>query len=299
MNEQKLKEYNLTASVHTLSVKSEGAVDDVQPEVSNSIIATCQNKNGMPVTTSIINPNKLHGDVFTYSEFETVFDTILAGAGIGDYKIIRADLRLDSYDETHYRQYAKLNKYLISLLAVTYKVKNCYKTINLFSQEQLSVAIKNRYFEIENYDKDAESEGMDAAKSRLEERSKAWSEKDKDLRREFTFRWFRRWDKALNNTNAVHTVYNDELERIYNEGKQAYPVRFRSLTDFLLQYQDCIFCKAQMIDLLSRFDEVGPEKARTRAENHKKRYGIEYFSKRDLQRAVDEIKRATLEFFDN
>ena len=54
-----------------------------------------------------------------------------------------------------------------------------------------------------------------------------------------------------------------------------------------------------MIDLLSRFDEVGAARAKTRAENHKKRYGIEYFSKKDIQRAIKEIKRATNDFFDN
>ena len=186
---------------------------------------------------------------------------------------------------------------MISLLAVTYKVKNAYRTTNLFSQKQLSVAIKNKYFEIENYDKEAESEGADAAKSRLEERSKSWT--DKDLKKEFTDGWFRRWDKALENIDAVHKAYNDALEQLYKEDKNAYPTRFRSLTDFLIQYQDCIFCKAQMIDLLSRFEEVGADKAKTRAENHKKRYGIEYFSKKDIQRAIQEVKRATNEFFNS
>ena len=296
MNQQKLEDYNLTGSIHTLAIKSPGIVEDIQKEVSNCIIASSQTKNGT-TTTSIINVNKLSGDIYTYSEFETVLGTILAGAGIDDYNIVRADMRFDSYDREHYRQYAKLNRYLISLLAVTYKVKNAYRTTNLFSQKQLSVAIKNKYFEIENYDKDAESDGADAAKSRLEERSKSWE--DKDLKKEFTEGWFRRWDKALENIDKVHKAYNDALERLYKEDKNAYPTRFRSLTDFLIQYQDCIFCKAQMIDLLSRFDEVGADKAKTRAENHKKRYGIEYFSKKDIQKAIKEVKRATNEFFNS
>ena len=296
MNQKKLEDYNLTGSIHTLAIKSPGIVEDIQEEVSNCIIASSQTKNGT-TTTSIINVNKLMGDVFRYSEFETVFNTILAGAGIDEYNIVRADMRFDSYDKEHYRQYAKLNRYLISLLAVTYKVKNAYRTTNLFSQKQLSVAIKNKYFEIENYDKEAESEGADAAKSRLEERSKSWT--DQDLKKEFTDGWFRRWDKALENIDAVHKAYNDALEQLYKEDKNAYPTRFRSLTDFLIQYQDCIFCKAQMIDLLSRFEEVGADKAKTRAENHKKRYGIEYFSKKDIQRAIQEVKRATNEFFNS
>ena len=52
-----------------------------------------------------------------------------------------------------------------------------------------------------------------------------------------------------------------------------------------------------MIELLSRFPEVKDPK--TRAENHKKRYGIEYFSQADVRTAIDEVKRAAREFFDN
>lgn len=295
MNQKKLDNYNLTGSIHTLSIKSPGIVNDIQEEVSNCIIASSQTKNS-PTTTSIINVNKLLGDVFNYSEFETIFDTILAGAGIDEYAIVRADMRFDSYDADHYRQYAKLNRYLISALAVTYKVRNAYRSTNLFTQKQLSIAIKNKYFECENYDKNAESNGTDAAESRLEERSKHWT--DKDLKREFTDGWFRRWDKAMGNLELVQKTYNDALEQVYKADKNAYPTRFRSLTDFLIQYQDCIFCKAQMIDLLSRFpDEV--KNPVNRAENHKKRYGIEYFSKKDVQRAINEVKRATSEFFES
>ena len=294
MNKKKLENYNLTGSIHTLAVKSPGIVEDIEQEVSKCIIASSQTKEGQ-TTTSIINVNKLMGDVFSYSEFETVFGTILAGAGIDEYNIVRADMRFDSYDKEHYRQYAKLNRYLISALAVTYKVKNAYKSTGLFTQKQLSVAIKNKYFECENYDKAAESGGTDAAESRLEERSKHWS--DKDIKGEFTDCWFRRWDKAIGNLELVQKTYNDALEQLYKSDKNAYPTRFRSLTDFLIQYQDCIFCKAQMIDLLSRFpDEV--KNPVNRAENHKKRYGIEYFSKKDVQRAISEVKRATNEFFE-
>lgn len=316
MNKQKLDDYNLTGSIHTLSIKSPGIVEDIQKEVSNCITSSNQKNRNGSVSTSIINPNKLVGDIFTYSEFETVFNTILAGAGIRDYNIIRADMRFDNYEPEHYRQYAKLNRYLISMLAVTYKTKNNYKTNDLFSQRQLSVAIKNDYFEIENYDREAKSKitenHQEPAKARLEERtvSRCWrniySKHNTDdtlddwnmqlLKTEFTDGWFQRWDKAIQNIDKVHKKYNDELEKIYKEDKNSYPTRFRSLTDFLIQYQDCIFCKAQMIDLLSRFEEV--KNPKQRAENHKKRYGIEYFSKKDVQTAINEVKRATREFFE-
>ena len=297
MNKKKLQDYNLTGSIHTLEVKSSGKVTDIMEEVSKCITTRMSSCDGSTESRSIINPNKLFGDIFSYNEFETVFDTILAGAGIGEYTMVRADLRLDSYDPKNYKDYAKLNRYLISALAVTYKVKNCYKSTNLFSQEQLSVAIKNRRFEIEHYDKQAEQMekgGTDIATSRLELRSKDFE--DNNIKMEFVDHWFKRWDKALKNLEVVQNRYNDELERLYREGKNAYPKKFISLREFLMQYQDCIFTKRQMIDLLSRLDGECTNPVNY-AENYKKRYGIEYFSQKDVEYAVEEVKRAIMDFF--
>lgn len=294
LNNKKREDYNLTASIHTLAVKSEGIIDDIDEAVAKCIRASSRVKSNRS-STSIINPNKLTGELFKYSEFETALETILAGAGIVDYKIVRADLRLDSYDEEHYREYAKLNRYLISSLAVTYTVKNCYCTTDLFSQEQLSVAIKNKYFECENYDKKAESRGLDMAASRFEERSKAMM--NNDLYREFTERWFERWDKAIQNLEQVQVRYNDELVRIWNENEEAEQKRFITITEFLLRYQDCIFTRRQMVELLSRLPGIrNPENT---AKYIKQKYKIEFFSQADVRYAIGEIKRATMEFFDN
>ena len=70
---------------------------------------------------------------------------------------MRVDLRLDSYDSEHYRLYAKLHKYLLSCLAVTYKVRNVYKTENLFTNQLLSMAIKNEYIQCECYNREEKS----------------------------------------------------------------------------------------------------------------------------------------------
>lgn len=296
MKKDKLKNYTLTAGIHTVAVKSQGAVDDVQSEVEQCITASVHpgRKGSDMSTTSIINPNKLFGDLYSFDECCTAVQTILAGAGIDDYQVIRADMRFDSPDLNHYREFQKLNRYLISALAVAYKVKNAYCSVNLFSQKQLSVAVKNKYFEIENYDKAAESHGKDPAASRFEIRSKCF--KDQDLRKEFLERWLKRLEKAMKHLEEVQGAYNDALEDLYREGLGADEVRFRSMTDFLIQYQDCIFCKKQLVEFLGRF----PDRIKnpvTYAENFKKRYKIEYFSESDIQYAVNEITRAAGEFF--
>ena len=298
MNHNKLSEYQLTGGIHTVAIRTRNTDISDDAELPDGTIknSTRHKSNGDTDTTSIINANKLYGDIDKYSEFITAFDTIMTESGINAFDMVRADFKLDSFNADHYKRYAKLNRYLISLMATQYRVKNCYKTVNLFSENQLSIAIKNKYIELENYDKHYESDGTDRAYARLEERSKYWN--GQTVPDEFINSWSRRWKKALTqeNIDKVHKRYNDELERIYKEGIKSRPVRFRSLTDFLIQYQDCIFCKKQMVNLLSRFEEV--ENPENRAKRHKQRYGIEYFSLSDLKHAVKEIERATQDFFD-
>lgn len=233
MNVNKRNNYQLTGSIHTLSLISL-PVTDIDESIAPCFDTLSSREN---LSYSKINANKLVGDLFSYDEFKTAFDTILGGAGIESYSLSRFDMRFDSFDPEHYRDYAKLNRYLISALAVTYNVQNCYDSRNLFSQKQLSVAIKNKRFECENYDKEAESGGRDPAYARLELRSKCLT--SNDIEKQF-HGWYIRLDKALKNLDKVHQRYNDELEKIYKEEKDAFPVKFRSLTDFLIQYQNCI-----------------------------------------------------------
>lgn len=313
MKSQKINNYQLTGSIHTLQIKSSD-IPEIPTELQECISSSTRKNHGMIEAISIINPNKLLGDCFSFTEFEDCFTSILEECGVGNYSLMRVDFRMDSYESEHYKAYAKLHKYLLSCLAVTYKVRNVYKTQNLFTNQLLSMAIKNEYIQCECYNREEKSKltenHEEKAKSRLEERTmpKSWrmiaSKKFEnnmesnleDIRREFVNTWSDRWKKAIAtpNVEAVWSKFNSELARIYQEDKAAYPVKFRSLTDFLIQYQDCIFCHRQLVNLL---ELIGCENPESRARNHKKRYGIEYFSRSDLKKAVDEIKRATEKFF--
>lgn len=311
MNKSKKENYKLTASYHTLEIKSDDVcLNETETDYVKSKIA----KDGS-YTVSIVNPNKYDGDIFGFEQFKTVFREILEEAQIDLYRITRADMRFDNYDKEHYRAYSKLNKYLISALMVTYEVKNRYKTVDLVTEDQLSIAIKNDYFEIENYDRERKSEitsnSSEPAKARLEERTKAktWRKLNNNqiyyadnkhnmelLKREFTEGWDERWNKAKKNLKLVQDVYNSALVKKYYEGLNVRPVQFRTITDFLIQHQQSIFTSMQMVDLLKR---LGVTNAESRAKYHKKKYGIEYFSQQDVDYAIKEIKRATRHFFES
>lgn len=307
MNQEKLSNYKLTGSFHTLTVATEGLIE-TDANVDKAAIKSTVNPS-LTGTTTTINLNKMEGDLFSFKEFKEHFEALRRALEMRNYRFIRADFRLDSYNAKHYSEFAKLNKYLISAMALTYNVKNCYKTDGLFTHKQLSVAIKNDYFQLENYDRNAKSKNTEnhnePAQARLEERTMAREFRKnygdasgasgmEILQQEFTEKWFERWDKALNNLDAVADRYNNELEKIYNEEKDAYPVRFRSITEFIMQYQDSIFSQKQLINLLER---LGVASAKERVKSYKRRYGIEYISKKDAKAAVEEIKRATLHYF--
>lgn len=313
MNKEKRANYSLKGSYHTLEIKSKEVTPTKNTPVSNCIVS--HYNQSQTIATSKINPNKLDGDVLTFTEFKRVFTQILKESGIKEYRITRADMRFDNYNKEHYLAFAKLNKYIISALALAYSVKNKYKTVELIGENQLSIAIKNDYFECENYDREYKSEvtgnTTETAKARFEERTiaKQWRLVNEGkftdsgwnfqlLKREFTSGWEKRWKKAKSKKNLelVQNTYNDELVKKYNEGKNSYPVQFRSLTDFLIRYQESIFTSMQMVDLLKRLGVENPE---DRAKYHKKTYGIEYFSQADVNFAIKEIKRATKQYFNN
>lgn len=291
---KKLNTYHLIGSIHTISFKTLGLVD-VPEAYKDTLVCSSRKSDGEIVTTCKLNLDKISTDIYSFKEYRRCWTEVLDSLGIENPKLVRADFRLDSSDPEHYERFAKLNRYLISMFAVTYRVQNIYKSVNLFTEKQLSVAIKSSYIELENYDKAAESRGRDKAYSRFELRSKRMS--GTDLKNEFTEHWFKRFDKAIQNIPKVQQEYNTALIQKYNSGKNAFPVEFRSLTDFLIQYKNCIFSKNQLIELLSKFPEV--KDASIRATNFKKKYGADFYTSNQIQAAINEIKRAIKAYFEN
>ena len=161
----------------------------------------------------------------------------------------------------------------------------------------MSIAIKKDDSEVENYNKHKESEGKDESANRLEFRSKRMS--GTSIEYQFMTKWFERLDKARNCFNDVQTEYNNHLERLY-KNDIAKPPRERSylsLNAFLLQHKETIYTRKQMIDLLSRFDEVkNPTK---RADKFKDKHRIEYFSQKDLEYIIEVLKEKTTQYFNS
>ena len=162
-----LQDYHLLAGIHTISIQTPEPL--IVPEAYKSVVSSIsQNKEKNPTNSIKLNLNKLGPNISIYSEFQDALIQLMESVGCDNYIITRADLKFDMFDSADYQKFSKLNRFLISMLASAYSVRNSYKTMQLFSQKQLSVAIKNKYMECENYDKEAQSHGQDAAACRLE-----------------------------------------------------------------------------------------------------------------------------------
>ena len=305
MKKIKMEQYNQIGSIHTATIvttKTDINTDDLPEEIQNCINAISTSGN---ITKIIINPNKLNGDIFTFSGFKNAMDIITGenGLNLEEYYFRRVDFRFDSYDPDFFESYEKLHRYIVALIAVTYKTRNQIESIDLFDLDLKTIVAKNDYFEIEYYNRDLKNKETgnttEPAKARLELRAKAknispgWTMND--LKDVFLSVWISRLEKSIMNRDLVYQRFNDTLERRYFKDKQKPQKIYRDLTDFLVKHQDRIFDRKQMIALLDRFPEVHDPS--TRADWHKKKWKPEYYSMGNLQSAILEIKKSMKQFF--
>lgn len=150
MNKQKLHDYWHTGGIHTLSIVVPGTIQAATQAAQDCISVSIRaNKNGEIESFVTINPNKYQGDIFKFSEFEEIMETILNECGITEYRFIRTDLRMDNYSPRQYELYSKLNRYLLMAVMIAYGIKNKYFSGDLLTLKQLTQVIKGRDFEIE------------------------------------------------------------------------------------------------------------------------------------------------------
>lgn len=103
----------------------------------------------------ILNPNK-YADTDQLFYRDTCINSLeymIDEMDISQFKISRVDLAYDTYAAGDYGLYCKLNRLLLSLIANKYKCDNAYASNDFWSDDVISMKIKSRQFDIENYDK--------------------------------------------------------------------------------------------------------------------------------------------------
>ncbi len=306
MNIQKRNEYEKKMTLNGIDTLSGYVSQKIsENDMKNGVkcnMNQCNYQIAKERTYLLINPNKQGKSeklITRYSEFIEKMEFILNSVGVdlNDYDVIRADFCFNSTDPSSYNSYQKLHRLLISCLAKAFCYKNCYVSCDLWDYERLSIAIKKDDSEIENYNKSRQSDSKDESANRLELRSKRMS--GTTIEDQFMDKWFERLDKAAKCFDEVQKESNKHLEKLYKQDL-AKPLKERnylSLNAFLLQYKEAIYTRKQMIDLISRFDEVKtPTK---KADKFKENHRIEYFSQKDLDYIIAILKKKTEEYFNS
>ena len=299
MDKNKLNNYILTASIHTVEVHGGNIADFLGMDCR--LVKPHQNINkstGEIVCHCIINPHYYVVDeILKYSEYEEVMASILEQANVTDYEYDRVDIRLDSYEE-NYQDYFKLNSLLLGLFTMRYMFKNDEPTESAgqITRHKCGVYVKNQQISIDYYDKKKESENKYPCKARLEFRAMKLKGKTP---KEVADLWFKRLNNALGYYKELQEKYNCGLYQYYLKWlKDNFPKSKGKdkLRYFVRENKDCFFTPQQ----LEAFCELcGVEKPTSRAKSLKRTCGIEFITYSDIKIYVQKIKNAITYFLEH
>lgn len=316
MDKDKNNSYRLTGSIHTSQILSTNVLKkDIVQELKKEHVITRFSTDADGVTHRItFNLNNIAGDILTFKEFTEVLEDTLARIGVTEYEFLRVDFRADSYEDGFYEKFYKINSYLMNGMITAYDIKNSYETRKKIYLDKLSCSAKHKWFELEYYNRREKSiitgNTTERAVARLEMRTKSaiWEDRREQypkktefehVKDEFLSGWKKRLSCAVKNLDDSCVECNKTLEELYNKEnqqiiKKASPVRFRSLTDFLIFYEPMLYTLEQTQELLKVISDKEPEKA---SYNHSYRYRPELFTKQDINDMVKEVNRCISQYF--
>lgn len=270
--------------VDTIQIKSKTAIEfdsDLYPFIHADIVR----KSDGSYSYYILNPDKAYQtSIYNSTDYNNSLNYMLDSIALDEPIKSRVDFRFDSFDD-NYNELLKLNKLVVLLIANKYKITNRYQSYDPLTNEALTIRIQSKYIEAENYNKGLqEPDGL--VKNRLELRSKSLTadiaENEKEFR-EFE-KWCVRLDKAITADN-----FNDLISRInislVDRFKDWSKLKGHTLSNFITQYENCIFTSRQLENLLTLLNEkdlTSISNCKESAKKYKKRYGLEFFSLNDL-----------------
>lgn len=300
MNRAKFDNYKLTASIHTVNIRSDDC-PDIPEDVNLEVLRSNYLQKAEQWSTRI-NLNKLYGDIFCYSEFCAVMHELSQQIQISEFKYYRTDIRLDSYSDD-FKAYYKLNQLLINLFSLLFHDTNGQAVSHLLtgSKEFTDISTQNQYWQVKYYNKKFQTNDEDPAKARLEFRSLKSTSKDGYAPHEMKEKWFEKLDRLPSLYDDLQKLCNVALYKAYRaycnynskgQKKNDYA------TGFLSNYSNSmtIFTRKQLREFLQMCG-LSETSAASRAENIIDRVHIEFFSKADLERYIAKIKAAMNDYF--
>lgn len=299
MNKKIIEETNVYMGIDTMQVQSEGQsllTNEDVPYINKSV--TVNSNNG--IYSYRLNPDKVGlNPIYNNSDFEQAFLLMISEMGLKTPRLTRIDFRLDSFDDSTYMQLLKLNRLIIMMMSLDYKLKNRYFSEDFLTLDELTIRAQNTRLELENYNKAVEEPNGDV-KSRFELRSKhlenllICEENTKIVQNEWV-KWVVRLTDTITKENfeEVQNTANFYLIKRYAKDKRQ-GKKF-TINEFLYKYGCNIFTRKQLVKFAESIGVKSPEQF---ASNYKKRKTIEFYSYKDLALYTRKIIAAGNAFFD-
>lgn len=297
----KLDNYNLTASIHTVDIRSKN-MPSIPQNINLKVLKSSYLQKSQQWSIRI-NPNKLEGDIFCCSEFYATMHKLTGQLQLPDYIYYRTDIRLDSYEDD-FKAYYKLNQLLISLFSLLFHDTNGQAISHLLagSKEFTDISTKNQYWEVKYYNKKFQTNDDDPAKARLEFRSLKSTNRSGYTPHEIKMKWFEKLDQLPKLYDDLQKLCNKMLFNAYQaycNYNSKYQKKGDYATGFLSNYSNgmTIFTRNQLREFL-QLCGLSEKTASNRTESIIERVYIEFFSRADLERYITKIKFAMDDYFD-
>lgn len=271
--------------IHTVNV-----VSDNEPKKDEFLTDTFLKNNKFRSIYNLNKPEK----IYDYSEFVDKCKTIFEE--LNNLYISRVDIAWDSEDTEYFKNNKKYFRYLLTAFKLAYKSRNSFNVKDLLSDDDKSYWVKTSYFDVTFYNKGLQVEGKDieeTTQARFEFRFKRLMiDNVGKLQEVINIQMKNKIFRTMQYLEDVQDEYNHCLVETYKTG------HFRKLTELILVYQDRIFTKRQLINLLNELDETSSDKEKM-AENLKYRYKIQFISDKQLKNFVKEIMLDMESFFED
>lgn len=278
------------AGVHTLYI-----IGNVPQKDVDIVGITRENRRIDPQTGEIthgmkVNPNKYlfqdDGYIDGYSQLIQTVEDMMIARGVTNYKVTRADIRVDSYDIEFAKLY-KLNSAVVNILASCHDINDCYQSMR--NGKIHNIVARNTGVEIECYDR-IEKDGAGIAKTRLEFRTKY---RDRNAINTEDLRGVVRYWKELITSPPLPLLYRQfqekQNQRIAEEHREN--VGSNSVARTILQNSNGIYTSRQMTELCQR---LGCN--RETAYKYKRRAHVEYHSWNDVNGYLSAIAQSLENF---
>lgn len=234
-----------------------------------------------------INPNKLHGNIYSYNQFEKTMKEIASDMKIEDWEYDRHDVAIDLANS--YTDVYKLNRYLICLASMEHTTKNVMDIRGVRDLRKRSLKLAKRKFDIEIYDKNLESKG-----------------KEPYTRCEFRFKLLDEWHhtrllKLLCNTLERFETHIKELDKervevLYKKWCEEKTVRkVMSINEFYRKYSDEIFTVEISRNLYNKITDT-TDKYEQWIKNYRRYSDIQFISRKTFRSYIKILTRAVKQY---